>query len=397
MRGLGGWPAAAATRVERSTLDAFKAAIDFALRERVDGVFLAGDLYDRRDRSLRARLHLQRQLERLGAAGIPSYLVHGNHDPLTADDAAVPLPPLTTVFGAGWSEVDSPGGRFRVQGISYVKSDVDDNLAQRFHRTSAAPSIGLLHTNVAGSEGHLNYAPCTVADLARAGLDYWALGHVHTRQTFQAGAGLAAYPGNLQGRHVRETGPRGGLLVELDDALRVRAEVRFVPFDLARWHVLRVDVSAVESIDDALASVLLAAAGAVDDAPQIHTNLFRIVLAGASPLHRELARRETQQTLEDRLAERFAPRDWLLESLQVETGLKSDLPSLLAAGGLVADVAHFLEAPVSQADLDGLWAAAGLEALDDQLAAARLDSLERRSIFQAAVTAALGHLLEEPS
>ena len=160
-----------------------------------------------------ARFHLQRELERLHAAQIPSFIVHGNHDPLSGDPGGIELPPSTTVFGASWGEVKvvrDGAVRFRVQGVSFQDAQVHENLARHFHRVGPELTIGLLHCNLGGQGAHADYAPCSADDLDAAGLDYWALGHVHTRHTVKLkSGGLAAYPGNTQGRQVNETGPRG--------------------------------------------------------------------------------------------------------------------------------------------------------------------------------------------
>src|SRR5437868_3130490 len=70
--------------LDRATFTAMQRAVDLCLKEKVDFLLLAGDLFDAKDRSVRARLALREQLLRLDAAGIPSFIVHGNHDPLTA-------------------------------------------------------------------------------------------------------------------------------------------------------------------------------------------------------------------------------------------------------------------------------------------------------------------------
>ena len=130
------------------TFDAFTKAVDLALAEQVDAVLLAGDLYDQRDRSLKARLHLRDQLQRLHVAGIPSFLVHGNHDPLDADPGGLSLPSSVTVFGPAWEEVQLPG--FRVQGVSFATAETKENLTAHFHRRGPEPTIGLLHCNLGG-------------------------------------------------------------------------------------------------------------------------------------------------------------------------------------------------------------------------------------------------------
>jgi DNA repair exonuclease SbcCD nuclease subunit len=380
----------------RCTLDAFTRVIDLALREGVDGVLLAGDLFDRADRSLRARLHLGAQLDRLHRAGIPSFLVAGNHDPLGPDDPRLALPPSTTVFGASWSEVlvERPQGRFRVQGVSHPQAEVSENLSRLFHRAGPEPTVGLLHCNVGGRLAHANYAPCSVADLAGADLDYWALGHVHTRESFQAGRALAAYPGNPQGRHVRETGPRGCLLVELDASGQRPPAARFLATDVLRWHWLRVDLEGHESIASVLAEIEGRAAASAGEASFVHTHVFRVTLEGRSMLHGDLSRPESKAALDERLAELFAPRQWLLESVEVASSAMWQLAEVLAAGGLAGEVARWLDEPVADAALEAVWKDAGLGGLDEQLAFARVDGLDRRATLAAAARRALGLLLE---
>ena len=141
-----------------------------------------------------------------------------------------------------------------VHGISYPKSDVPDNLALGLGNvTPAGFSIGLLHANVGSDTGHESYAPCTVDDLRQAGVDYWALGHVHTRRILNERNPVVAYPGNPQGRHPNELGARGVYLVEVDDCGNANVEFRAV--DLIRWERVSVDISPLEleqSLLDAL-------------------------------------------------------------------------------------------------------------------------------------------------
>lgn len=359
-RGLAGQGALPAVFAD-CTFDAFTRAIDLALAERVDGVLLAGDLYDQRDKSLRARLHLKEQLERLDAAGIPSFLVHGNHDPL---DAAGPshLPPSATVFGPTLTEVERDG--YCVQGISFPTADVTENLSLRFQRRSDKPTVGLLHCNLGGQTGHRDHAPCTVADLERAGLDYWALGHVHTRAVFTLkGNARAAYPGNLQGRHVNEPGERGALLVTLG----APPVIRFVPLDTVRWHRADLPIDGLDA-PEALVERAVARLGQVASSGPV---AVRLQLTGRGPLHAQLGKRAE---LEDAIRARLGPHA-LLESVQDLTLPQWDLDRVVASGGLASEVALPIRTPATQSQLDALWTAAGLDQLDAALEEAGLAPL----------------------
>ena len=61
---------------------------------------------------------------------------------------------------------------------------------------------------------------------------------------------VIAFPGNVQGRNVRESGPKGCLLVTVDDAQNVTAESRWL--DVVRWGVCRVDAAGACDGDDLL-------------------------------------------------------------------------------------------------------------------------------------------------
>ena len=94
-----------------------------------------------------------------------------------------------------------------VYGVSYPTREVRHNLVSKLGLVAGGPfTVGLLHANVGSDTGHEAYAPCTLEDLERAGIDYWALGHVHTRAVMRAHGPAVVYPGNPQGRHVNEAG-----------------------------------------------------------------------------------------------------------------------------------------------------------------------------------------------
>ena len=102
---------------------------------------------------------------------------------------------------------------FAIHGQSFARAAVTDNLVLRYPEPLAGwINIGLLHTGLTGLEGHERYAPCTIEDLRARGYDYWALGHVHRHKVLQEDPYIV-FSGNLQGRHTRETGPKGAVKV----------------------------------------------------------------------------------------------------------------------------------------------------------------------------------------
>ena len=289
--GIGDVDGRVATRLREATYEAFQNLVDLCISTDADFLVIAGDVYDGADRSVRAQLRFRDGLSRLADKGIQTFVVHGNHDPLDGWQSSISWPDGVHIFGATpeWKNIEKNGEVVAaVQGMSYPTREVVDNLAVQF---SPPPSgsifaIGLLHANVGANSAHKNYAPCTVEELSASGIDYWALGHVHTRQTLKRAAPVIAYPGNTQGRHPNETGARGALVVDVDPSGASKTE--FVPLDVVRWEHSEVDISSLETIDG-LDSAIRQQTDNLSVQAEGRDVICRVTLVGRGPLHEQLA------------------------------------------------------------------------------------------------------------
>ena len=316
---FGGRPLAK-ERLRAATSEAFRRAVDFALEERLHAVLVAGDLFDDPCLSLHTELELARAVQRLAEAGIAFVWTCGNHDPggktkrasgLALDRATEDEPwrERVRVFRGPQPErfivKDASGAPVGVVvGAGHSTDREDKNLAADFPRLATdLPVVGLLHTQVESAlsaEHHDRFAPSSPADFERQGYAYWALGHVHVRQ--RAVPDLPVwYAGNLQGRNPRETGAKGGLLVEAEPG--VPAEPVFVPFAPVRWETLAL--SELEGVDTAAALADLVEAriaklqGTVDEELAV-----RLELTGPCPLAARLKRAGELDAFEEEAIER---------------------------------------------------------------------------------------------
>lgn len=322
--------------LQEATFRSFQNVIDLAIRERVDFLIIAGDVYDSADRSLRAQLRFRDGLARAAEHGIWTFLVHGNHDPLSGWEAGLRLPDLVVRYGtAVEAKTYRRGGEevARLYGVSYPVREVRSNLARQFapevdrsRRQGTVPfHIGILHCNVAGNPGHDNYAPCSVGDLAEVGLDLWALGHVHNRQVIRPQAPSILYPGNTQGRSVRETGERGCYLVEVGEEGDIR--YRFIPTQAVRWFQEEAGIEGLDGFDD-LWETLRKKKEEVRSQAAGQPAVLHLVLGGRGSLHPDPDRREElADNLVNRLREEEEGRaDFVwVESLEVRTRPAIDL------------------------------------------------------------------------
>ena len=274
-----------------ATFGAYERVITLCIDRGVDALLVAGDIFDGADRSLAAQIQFVRGLERLNDAGIRAFICHGNHDPLDGWGARLTMPPNVHQFGDSAEAVpvdpQVPSGPV-VCGISYPTREMRSSLLPGFPaREPGRFTIGMLHANVGTSTGHEAYAPCSLEDLVATGYDYWALGHVHTRAIVRDQAPLVVYPGNTQGRHPNERGPRGVYVVGVDDDGAMSPE--FVAVDAVRWEQLDVRIDSIED-DGALINRLeTEVEDRLNRADDRHL-VYRIRLRGRGPVHESIAR-----------------------------------------------------------------------------------------------------------
>ncbi|MEX0762795.1 MAG: DNA repair exonuclease [Dehalococcoidia bacterium] len=281
-----------ADRLQEATYEAFRNLVDLCVEVEADFLIVAGDVYDGADRSVRAQLRFRDGLAELAENGIQSFIAHGNHDSLDGWQSAISWPEGVHIFGQQpeWKTASTRGGApvAAIQGVSFPKREVRENLALAFAPPAKSDlfNIGVLHCNVGGNPDHDNYAPCTVNELSQVGLDYWALGHVHTRQVLRRSRPAIAYPGNSQGRHPNETGPRGCFLVEVGADRTPRME--FQPLDVVRWETCELPVSAITTLDGLIASIEQSLED-ISARAEGRDVVCRLVLTGRGPMHAELA------------------------------------------------------------------------------------------------------------
>lgn len=207
--------------VRGATRTALARIVDLCLQEGVDALLIAGDLYDGSQTSMNTALYLASELRRLEAAGIRVFLIRGNHDSQSAMTRELTFPANVHVFTGRAKPVLAKslgdGREVHIHGISFANPHAPDSLLPSFQPPIAdAVNIGMLHTSLAGTPGHDPYAPTSVAELARHGFDYWALGHVHMRQVHSESP-LIVMPGMPQGRDINEAGPKTVTLVTVGD------------------------------------------------------------------------------------------------------------------------------------------------------------------------------------
>lgn len=340
LRGLEAYADAPVEQLRQATRRAFDNLIELAIAERVAFVLLAGDLYDGEWKDYNTGLFFIDRLSRLRKEKIRVFLASGNHDAASQITKGLRLPDNVHLFSTKQPEtVILEEFGVAVHGQGYPTRALAENLAR--HYPQALPhylNIGLLHTSLTGRQGHEPYAPCSLDDLKARGYEYWALGHVHQREEVSR-APWIVFPGNIQGRHIQETGAKGATLVRVEEGRIAAVEHR--DLDVLRWSLCRVDLTDCATMDLALDAVRQAM-----DTEQANTGgrplAIRLQLVGKSPLHAELHRDSAALTEEFRGLAAGLGEMWL-EKVQFSTQRPVALAADLGEETPMADLIRAIE------------------------------------------------------
>lgn len=238
-------------KIKEATFHAFQQIVREAIVRQVDFLLLAGDLYDGANRNLHTQIRFRKEMERLQQHGIRVFIIHGNHDHLSGEWISLQQPDNVTVFGSECDvkEFAKQDTKVHIYGYSYPAQHVTQRVIESYaKKTGADYHIGMLHGNLEGQSEHSSYAPFSLEELIEKDFDYWALGHIHKRQELFMSPPVI-YPGNIQGRHRKESGLKGCYYVHLSGK---HAALQFIPTSQIIWESLTVEVDENEHFDDLL-------------------------------------------------------------------------------------------------------------------------------------------------
>ncbi|SJM95273.1 Metallophosphoesterase [Crenothrix polyspora] len=350
LTGLSAYADAPVEMLRTATRDAFTNLVTEAIEQQIDFMVIAGDLYDGTWKDHNTGIYFCSQMGRLKKVGIPVYVLFGNHDAESEMTKKLQLPDNVFIF-----DTRKPS-TFRLEhlkvalhGRSFKDKETTENLVTGYPGpVSGLFNIGVLHTALEGNSAHANYAPCSLDELHAKGYHYWALGHVHDYQIWQ-GASTVVFPGNLQGRHIRETGPRGAVMVTADESGVQKVERLFV--DVLRWHGLEVNVAECNALSEVVAVIGKALEAVVENNPSTIPVAIRVTITGKTPAHGDLFGLESQLRAEVlALAGAIGGERLWIEKVKVATSAQDDGEAVRARADALADLQDLLEAAETDQD-----------------------------------------------
>ncbi|MDO9105784.1 MAG: DNA repair exonuclease [Methylovulum sp.] len=352
LTGLSAYADAPVEMLRTATRDAFTNLVTEALEQPVDFMVIAGDLYDGTWKDHNTGIYFCKEMGRLKKAGIPVYLLFGNHDAESEMTKKLQLPDNVFTFDTRKpTTFRLESLKVALHGRSFKEKETFENLVTGYPApTPGMFNIGVLHTALEGNAAHASYAPCSLDELHAKGYQYWALGHVHEHQIWQ-GASTVVFPGNLQGRHIRETGPRGAVLVTVNESGVPEVERLFV--DVLRWCNLEVNVSECHSLSEVVVAIGRGLNALVQNTATSIPTAIRVTVIGKTPAHGELFGLESQLRAEVlALAVTIgAERIWI-EKVRINTSATDDGVAVKTRVDALSDLQNLLEA--AEADPDFL-------------------------------------------
>ncbi|MDO4442486.1 MAG: DNA repair exonuclease [Slackia sp.] len=311
-RGLRALSPAWADRLATAIPDAYDCVIQACIDHDVDFLLLAGDVFDTDKPSYAHYRRFVAGLKRLEKRDIPVYIIAGNHDPYSNwHDVERDLPSNAHLLPSDkpsfvlFEKDGTPSAVVAARGFSTLPQGEDISAgmtraaALEAYGCDAPFCIGMLHT---GLWMDPYKAPTSEKALMAAGMDYWALGHIHQCFLTPERNPKIAFCGCAQGRDIKETGVRGCLKVTLEKGMPNKVEL--IPTLQVDWEKLDVDVSSCVGLDAVLQACVRAMFDKNAEVP-CEEMVARITLVGATHLHAELSDAATREALRCELNESY--------------------------------------------------------------------------------------------
>ena len=237
--GLSFLPSESFKQIQNAPMQSLTKIVDLALKEKVDLVLIAGDTFDSFKPTPSVQIFFAHEIERLVNAQIQVIMIFGNHDHMAKEDLLVAESPYFKLLGNGEkvetvSYKTKNGFEYDVSGFSYLANHINDDMAAQFPAKSNRYTFGIMHAQErAGASAQNVYAPFSLSELQNLNYNYFALGHIHLRQVLSE-TPLIVYPGNIQGRHINETGPKGCYLGTIDEQTK-QTKIHFMRTNSITW------------------------------------------------------------------------------------------------------------------------------------------------------------------
>lgn len=226
-------------------LEAYKRMVDYAVKNRVDAIIIAGDLFDTRSISATACNVVRDSI--VNNPQIDFYYLQGNHDANSFLSRLEEIPENLKLFDDKWISYEAgEENKVVISGIELGDSNSPDWFNTLVFDNDKF-NIVVLHGQESASKQKNKAEVIPLAELANKGIDYLALGHIHGYKYEKLdGRGFYCYPGCLECRGFDEPGEHGFVLLEINEAEKKMVH-SFVENSYRNLYEIEVDVTGLTS------------------------------------------------------------------------------------------------------------------------------------------------------
>lgn len=221
----------------------FSRLADKAVSEKVDAILVAGDIFDEKTVPISAK---RRFLKIVSAHPEVDFLcISGNHDRSLSEENNETIPANLKTFGSSWSKYSYE--QVDIHGIELTKENCI-SLYSDLVTDQSKLNIVMMHGQTVESKSAPTKDTIVLPLLKNKHIDYLALGHIHSYACNPLDdRGIYCYSGCLEGRGYDEIGPKGFVLLQIENGA---IQNTFVPFAQRTIHEVALDISNLEETYD---------------------------------------------------------------------------------------------------------------------------------------------------
>ena len=217
----------------------FEKMVDFAKKNGVKVIIIAGDMFDKKNISVKAKKIVKNQI--ILNPEIDFLYLKGNHDEINFIEEEEEIPSNLKLFNEKeW--VTYKYGDIAVTGIEIGKQN-NYNIYNSLILEKNDINIVVMHGQESQNDVKDKAEIINLKDLKNKNIDYLALGHIHTfKQEKLDNRGIYCYSGCLEGRGFDECGEKGFVLLDIEDK---QIKTQFIPIAKRTLHEINIDITGI--------------------------------------------------------------------------------------------------------------------------------------------------------
>ena len=230
--------------------EALKRIIEFIKENKINYLFISGDLYEQKTIRESTIEYLNKLFEKIPETQI--FITPGNHDPLIKNSyyKIFDWAKNVKIFGEKITKFENKECNIYGYGFeSFEPKAVDLNKIEQLNKDKI--NIFITHANLDGNTLYDNYNPIKTNQLNEIGFDYVALGHIH-KPNLESNKQVIVYPGSTCSLGFDELGKHGMVVGEItkNENSEVERNVQFIPLDTKEFIKTDCKVDDYATIED---------------------------------------------------------------------------------------------------------------------------------------------------